>query len=331
MKKLFFPFAFALFFSATYAQNTVKRYVLLEHFTNTPCSICASKNPAFYTLIQGYPQDVHHIAYHPSFPYSSCIFYQANPTENSTRTNFYGINGTPRVALNGTLVNSGGPLLPAATLTAALPFTSPIHLRVTETSGTDRTATVQIFTHAPVPAGNYVLYLAVVEKDINYTAPITGATQHYDVFRKMLPGINGTAVSLAEPGSSITLPFNYSVAPGWNADQIYVVAFVQNADTKEVLNSGTKFDPLTVSTGEPQVHQVSIKPNPVSETATAYIGDDRAEALEVFGINGQRVRVAFDAQQSGSVTFSLSNLPKGIYVVKITGKEGVYTAKVVKE
>lgn len=331
MKKLLVTLIWGIACFVSDAQNTVKRYVLLEHFTNSRCSICASKNPAFYDLIDNYPQDVHHIAYHPPIPYTNCIFYQANMGENNARTNFYDVSSTPRVALNGTLVNGGSQLLPAATLNTALAYTSPIHLQVTETSGTDRTATVQIFTHASVPAGNYDLYLAVVEKDVDYTSPNTGATEHYDVFRTMLPSVTGMPVTLAQPGSSVTQSFNYSVAPGWNAAQIYVVAFVQNTATKEVLNSGTRFDPLTVSAGEPGVQQVSIQPNPVKDGAIAYIGDDRAESLEIFGINGQRVAVSFENQQVGAVSFSLVSVPKGIYVVKITGMEGVYTAKVVKE
>ena len=68
-------------------------------------------------------------------------------------------------------------LLPAATLNAALPLTSPIQMLVTETSGDPRTATVQIFTHAAAPAGTYKLYLAVVEKTINYNSP-NGETVH---------------------------------------------------------------------------------------------------------------------------------------------------------
>ena len=133
----------------------------------------------------------------------------------------------------------------------------------------------------------------------------------------MLPSVNGTPVTLAAPGGSITQSFNYSVAAGWNADQIYVVAFVQNADTKEVLNSGTKFDPLTVSSQEPAVQSLSVQPNPVQEVATAFIGDDRAESLEVFDLGGRRVSVSFENQQVGAVSFSLAHLPRGIYVVKI--------------
>lgn len=331
MKKLLFALlGLAACFSG-FAQTTVKKYVLLEHFTNSRCSNCAARNPTFYNLIDDYPQDVHHIAYHPPIPYSSCIFYQANPTENNARTSFYGVAGTPSALLNGTYVTTGAQILPPATLTAALPLTSPIHLQVTETSGTNRTATVQIFTHSAVPAGNYNLYVAVVEKDVDYTSPNTGATQHFDVFRTMLPSITGMPVTLAAAGGSITQTFDYSIAAGWNPSEIYVVAFVQNADTKEILNSGTRFDPLIVSAGEPHIQHASIQPNPVKDGALAYIGEDRAESLEIFNINGQRVTVAFENQQVGTVSFSLANVPKGIYVVKITGKEGVYSAKVVKE
>ncbi|MCC6281104.1 MAG: Omp28-related outer membrane protein [Saprospiraceae bacterium] len=330
MKKLLFTFALTACFLVPEVQSQAKKYALIEHFTNSNCSTCAQRNPALYTLIGAHPDDVHHIAYHPSFPYPSCIFYQANMSENTARTNYYGVVGTPKVALNGTLVNGGSQLLPAATLNAALLLTSPIQMQVTETSGTNRTATVQIYTHGTVPEGSYKLYLAVVEKTVIHTSPVTGATDHRDVFRTMLPAIDGTPVTLAQPGGNISLSFNYSVASGWNAAEVYVVAFVQNTTTKEVLNSGTRFDSFVLSTGEPRFQTASVQPNPVSETAVAYIGDDRAESLEVFAINGQRTSVSFENQQVGGVSFSMAGLPRGIYVLKVTGEKGVYTAKVVK-
>ncbi|MCB9295389.1 MAG: hypothetical protein H6559_20035 [Lewinellaceae bacterium] len=60
------------------------------------------RQSGFYNTIAGYEADVHHIAYHPSVPYSSCIFYQANTEENSARASYYSIFSTPRVFFNGT-------------------------------------------------------------------------------------------------------------------------------------------------------------------------------------------------------------------------------------
>ena len=62
----------------------------------------------------------------------------------------------------------------------------------------------------------------------------------------------------------------------------------------------------------------------------ATLPEDRAEALEIFAINGQRTSVSFENQQVGGISFSMAGLPGGIYVVKITGEKGVYTAKVIK-
>ena len=74
-------------FSQSFGQS--KRYIHLEHFTNTRCSSCGSINPGFYNVISGYEGSYHHMTIHPSFPYSSCALYQANISENTARTNFY--------------------------------------------------------------------------------------------------------------------------------------------------------------------------------------------------------------------------------------------------
>ncbi|MCB0530326.1 MAG: hypothetical protein KDC65_17730, partial [Saprospiraceae bacterium] len=107
--KLLLLFLFAA--TALSAQSSAKQYVMIEHFTNTKCPTCASKNPAFYNLINQYPDDIHHISIHPPIPYNTCGLYLANTTENSARANFYGIFGTPSIAINGTLQPISTPML----------------------------------------------------------------------------------------------------------------------------------------------------------------------------------------------------------------------------
>ena len=241
MKKVFLLLINVLIINALIAQTPAKKYVLLEHMTNSKCSICKSKNPAFYSLISQaqYADDVHHIAYHPSVPYNTCVFYLANKTENNARTAVYGVQGTPRLAINGTLISENGPLLPEATLQTYLDKTSPVYLQVTETgTGSERVASISIHTVDNTPIEGYKLYAALVEKTINLTTP-NGETQHHDVFRKMLPEINGITYTPASVGQEVTFTFNYTIDAGWNASEMYVVAFLQNPTTKDVLNSGT--------------------------------------------------------------------------------------------
>jgi hypothetical protein len=53
-----------------YTQGQVAKKIIVEHFTNTKCSICASRNPGFHTNLSANPT-VQSISIHPSSPYST--------------------------------------------------------------------------------------------------------------------------------------------------------------------------------------------------------------------------------------------------------------------
>ncbi len=336
MKKFTVLLAFCTTAFALFAQQLPKKYPLIEHFTNSRCSICASKNPAFYTLIAQYPNEVHHLSVHPSVPYSNCLIYLANPTENNARTAVYGINGTPRVALNGDLIPASTPLLPASTLESALGQTSPVSIKVVE-SGTSPTKNVSITvsTYGPAPTGNYKLYAAVAESTVNYNSP-NGESKHHNVFRAMLPNINGEDIVLPAAGSSVTFNYSYTyTAPnGWtsNFDSLYVLAFVQNTATKEVLNSGTRFDPVFTSAGEAAAPQpIQIQPNPASDEALVLLpADEQALRVALYSLQGGLAYQSFE-RQSGQLRLPVAALAPGIYLLRITGEKGLYLGKMVKE
>lgn len=335
MKNLFLLLAFCCVSAAVFAQALPKKYVFLEHFTNTKCPICASKNPAFYDLIQNYPDDVRHLAVHPPVPYNSCKVYLANPSENVARSAVYGIDGTPRVALNGTLQAVSTPLLQATALQAALGQTSPIAITVAE-SGIfpTKTATITIHTYGAVPAGNYKLFAAVADRTVDYASP-NGEKVHHDVFRAMLPNINGEAISLPAVGGSASYTYSYTfTAPGgWtsNYDSLYVLAFVQDATTKEVLNTGTRFDPVFTGTDEAAAPQaVRIAPNPATSEAWADLPGASVDRVEVYSIGGRLLR-RLDERQDERARVPVDGLSAGMYVLRLVGAEGIFVGKVVKE
>ena len=331
MKKLF---AFALLLGAittSFGQVTAKKYLLIEHFTNSNCGICANKNPVFFNLINQaqYADDVHHVSIHPMFPYSSCVFYQANTTENSAWTNLYPVAGTPSIALNGAYQNPSTPILTEAKLQTYLNQTSPLHLKVTET-GPNNARQVKVTAKAldAIPSGNYKLFVAVVEKKVNQTTG-NGESVHHNVFRKMLTAVQGNDFAVPAAGETVEYDFNFSISNNWKADEIYVLAFVKEVNTKAVLNSGTRFDPVLSSTSDLLAKPSRIFPNPLAETAMMDLGTDQPEAVELFSLNGQRVAAEFQAQGS-LVSLGTTKLPAGIYLVKVTGAQGVYSGKFVK-
>lgn len=329
MKKLLLAFVCTAFAGALAFAQPAKRYVLLEHFTNSRCSICASKNPGFYTSIAPYDKDIHHISIHPSVPYQSCVFYQANKTENQGRADFYGIPGTPRVAVNGTLLPNSSALLPLATLQAELTKTSNLAVKVSDTkSGSNFTTTVDLNVLGTLPAGDYRLFVALVEKKINQTTP-NGEAVHHDVFRDMLTSVSGDAITLGGAGTTTKYTFSVTANAAWNSAELYALAFVQNTGTKEVLNSGTRFDPVTTGTQEPLPTQVRVYPNPVQHTAIVPLPDEGNVRVEAFDLGGRRheMAYAYDQQQ---VTLETAQLPAGVYVLKMVGRDKVYTARMVK-
>ena len=102
-KSLLLSFFVLALLQTNFAQ--VLQTVVVEHFTNTRCGICASRNPGLFNNLAANPK-ILHIAVHPSSPYSTCLLNQHNKVENDARTNFYGIyGGTPRIVINGTVMN----------------------------------------------------------------------------------------------------------------------------------------------------------------------------------------------------------------------------------
>ena len=331
MKKLF-SLSIALLLGATLtAQESAKKYLLIEHFTNSNCPPCASRNPAFYNLITQaqYADDLHHISVHPMFPYPQCVFYQANTVENTAWTGLYPISGTPTIVLNGATQSPSNPIITEAKLQTFLNQTSPLYLEVTESGPNNaRQAHIKAKVLGDVPTGNYKLFVAIAEKTVNQQTP-NGETVHRNVFRKMLTAVEGNDFAVPAIGQSSEYDFNYTIPATWNASEVYVLAFVKEVLTKQVLNSGTRFDPVLSGTEEILSSSLKIVPNPVSEVAKVQLEEDAVLNVDLYTIDGKRSTVNIE-NQNGALELSTQTLAPGIYLLKITGKKGTYVGKFVK-
>ena len=289
--------AFGLFLAANSAFGQAKRYALLEHFTNTLCSSCASQNPGMFSTIQVETNsDLHHISYHWQTPYASCLYYQANPAPQNERAAYYNVPGSPRISLNGA-ANTGTAYVTPPIIQAAA-TTSPIYVKVSETNATSgRTATIKVKSVGTIPTGNHKLYVAVVEKTTNYVSP-NGERVHHNVFRKFLTASAGNDLTLTANEQSLF--FDYLPDLSTSA-QLYVVAWVQDPTTKSVLNSGTRFDPTT-ATNDPSVDsQVALSPNPTTGKTTLTFDKLTPQYLTVQNVAGQTIE---SVKLSNSTSYS---------------------------
>src|SRR5690606_4388636 len=96
----------SLLFIGNLHGEKVPKQMLVEHFTNTLCSVCASRNPGFKANLNN-ESNYTLLSIHPSSPYPSCLFNNHDKRGNDGRTKFYGIyGGTPLIALNGPVISS---------------------------------------------------------------------------------------------------------------------------------------------------------------------------------------------------------------------------------
>jgi hypothetical protein len=249
MKKFTFALSVTLFlFASLFAFADSPRKVLIEEATNTSCGPCAAQNPTFQLYINNNFKDVIPLVYHAWFPGSSDPMYLENTVMNETRIRYYGIEkiGVPNVRVNGKIApKSSGWYDGAAGDTVAINTevnkyrgtNSPVTMTVAETrNGTQCSVSVTINTTQSLVGKK--LRVAVVEYYISYPNPpgTNGEKEFFWVARQMLPDHNGTTLDL-NAGSNKTYNFSYTIKSTWKAQQIYIVAFIQDDNTKEVLQA----------------------------------------------------------------------------------------------
>ena len=327
-------FSICLLLASSFITAQVPKYVLFEHFTNTRCGVCGANNPSFYQniSINANPK-LHHLAIHPSIPYSACVFYQANMAEQNARASFYNLPGTPRVAVNGSATMSVSNLNATTIDNAYCATCSPVEVRVTEqNNGGNRLASVQVKSVGTPPSGNYRLFAAIVEQTVNYAAP-NGESVHHNVFRQFLTAATGDAVSLAAQGSQTNINFTYTINSNWVGNEIYVLAWLYDATTNTVVNSGTKFDAqqiipveLVSWTGRVEADKNRLTWETRTERNTDFFDIERAEDGKTFTSVG---RVKASGGSSSALKYAFDDekilINTAYYRLKTVDLDGSFT------
>lgn len=257
--------------SAILAQ--VAKTSVVEHFTNTSCSVCANNNNSFYNIINNYPNTLH-ISFHPSSPYSNDFFNQQNQADNDARTNFYGVFGsTPRLVVNGAVITNSNL---NNTLSASSTTTSnfEVQVRQEQVTGNDFNVSVVVKKVANDNSASATLFVGVSEDTI-YQTTNNGESVHYNVFRKALSATVGNSVTLpVNVGDSTVSTFNYTAPSNWNINRLHTIALLQKAD-KSMINAGKSINSVLNTTGIFTVngYMFNIFPNPI-KSGSFYIGTD---------------------------------------------------------
>jgi hypothetical protein len=300
------------------AQDTPKA-IVVEHFTNTRCSICGANNPDFYKAL-AQAADVIHIAYHPSSPYSNCFFSVQNKSENDARTKFYGLyGGTPTFTVNGeekflSEVKNANVYVSYRNQKSSFSLTSSIR----ELGRDSAMITVSIKTLS-AHNGKTTLYLAIVEDSIKYSAP-NGESLHRDVFRKSATGDNPIAIDLPEVNSTKSFSYKVSLNSAWDRSKIKAIAILQDAD-KKILQAGRSIKlQKEVVSSLPYLNEnipITFFPNPASDIIKVqHVNINEIASLYIYDNHGRLLI------KSTTAEINFSNQSAGLYFAKLVTKNG---------
>lgn len=330
MKNILLTLSSVLLLSTAFGQ--VEKRIVIEHFTNSRCGICASKNPGFYENLANFP-DVIHLAYHPSSPYDDCVFSAYNATENDDRTNHYGIyGGTPRLVIQGEVKAASASFSSATLISAYEGEESAFEMTLKQRHpGTFDSLQVRL-TITKVSSSSLTsayLYGAIAESQIDYSAP-NGEDVHYDVFRKALFGSNAQLIALPSAvDDSVVVERTVAVDELWQLDRSYAMAVIQDSANAVIQAVSGEGDEIMGTNFSMTSGSFLIYPNPASRIVRVQLPDSSNGALSVFDAQGKLV---MQESTIGSMhELDVSSLSAGLYVVKYTSVQNLEIRRLVVE
>lgn len=230
------------------------RMVIVEEATNASCGPCARQNPTFQAYLD--QPEVKQVAipikYQAWFP-GKDIMNAADTNFHNSRVRYYGIQniGVPCAAVNGSILSKssdsyydGAPSDTTAisqAVEAIRGTTSPITITIEETRN-GNTMNIQVVVgSSSALQSNQKLRVVIAERFHYYAAAGTnGEKEFYNIGRKMFPNLDGEELTIAA-GTSKTFNYSYTIPTtgqyALDPTMLYVVAFVQDEDSKEILQA----------------------------------------------------------------------------------------------
>ncbi len=321
-------FSAILFTFSTFLFSQVEKRVVIEHFTNTRCGICATKNPGFYGVLSNHP-DAIHLSIHPSSPYNTCVFNLQNVTEDDARTNFYGIyGGTPRLVIQGEVLGASTDLSNATRISSYEGDSSAFDMWIRqEYPGTVDSikVSVGIIKVSESALSEARLFSALAQSVVDYEAP-NGENSHFDVFLNSLFGDDGQTVALPlNMNDTLIYSATMAINQDWDIGALYAMAILQDTDDKSVIQGASAEGEVILSAKAPVNAPALVFPNPFQDELTVS-GDGPFN----FTLRNSMGATVFYNSFTERQSISLELLPNGMHHYDISDALGSRKGRLVK-
>src|SRR4030095_5084542 len=199
--------------SSTCPQLPVNKKSLVEFFTNAGCIPCIDAHHYFDNVAAAtFDTNMILITWHTKYPYIFDSLYRANIPHNQGRSDYYGINSTPKAHLDGISMGQFSTDAWNCQINNELNYTKYLNISLSnnfDPNADSGTVTANITLVTPLPDADNVIHIIITENDIPYITAPNGITLPSNVMRTMVTGTNGEDINI---GQSNTVIKDYSIA-----------------------------------------------------------------------------------------------------------------------
>jgi hypothetical protein len=329
----------------------VPKKVVFEEGTGTWCGWCPRGAVVMDYMTSTYPDQFIGIAVHNGDPMTVTAYDNA--------ADFSGFPGSniDRVLLDQSVSQGGW----ESTFNNRKVMNVPASISVTPSgSGANVVMDVAATFYTPIAAANYRLAVVMVENNVTGTTsaynqanyysgggsgamggyeslpdPVPAAQMVYNhVGRELVGGYNGqagTVPGVITDGTVANYTFNYTVPATSDRSQMHAVALLIDQSTGEIITA-EEVSVAEAGISEMEKMPMSVFPNPANEMLNiAFEANQNDYTVELIDLQGRVVKSGSYSNLSGSqlISFPVSDLNKGSYIVKISTNEGSKTKAVI--
>jgi hypothetical protein len=296
-----------------------------------------------------------------SWPNTGDPYYYS---ELATRRSYYSVSGVPYTVVDGGEAFEDNPFMgnPGAYTSTMFNTEMQYNLSFVSLGATFKWSNKKYDVSVDVNplknySGDYRLFVALVEAkttknlskdDLNYYGAATFYPNFDTVFsfvtKKFMTPVTGKPITLTK-GTNETYSFDYEFKGEYklppnatapidintehsveNFGNIFVVYWVQNYTTKEVIQAGKAGAASAIKDIALNPSKVVIFPNP-TQSNLFIDADAEISQVEIYNMQGQRLQT----EVTNNKVIATNNLASGVYMLRITSEKGVSVHKFVKQ
>jgi len=227
-----------------------RRLVIVEDFTNINCTGCPEADEAVFAAVEDASSEALPLFYHVWWPAGGDPFYIYGVQNNANlpmpqglaqqRVSFYGVTNAPRVSVDGVKTSDDfDSEVILSAIEAGLDQPPVLAMTVSYAGGASEVVVAGEVSGAPGP-GPWRLSVIIYETEVEFLGGSNGQTVFRNTVRhaNAAGGVMGVPVDLT-PGGDFGTSFSFTPGAAAVLANLRAVAFVQNTDTKVILDAAT--------------------------------------------------------------------------------------------